>query len=70
MKVRIFVRGFTDSTPSQLVKLHSAPVPGDLLDSPHYGPCDVVEVVPTPADRSQDALLLLQLRTLPEGPNS
>jgi len=43
-----------------LVQMRSAPSVGDLLDSPEYGPCEVVNVVSTPRDRIQDAVVLVQ----------
>ena len=62
MKARVYVRDCIENDPSILVEMGSPPSAGDLLDSRTYGPCEVIDVVRTPADRSQDALVVLQLR--------
>ena len=45
-----------------LLELRSEPAAGDLLDSPEYGPCEIVGVVSTPNDGCQDAFAVLQMQ--------
>jgi hypothetical protein len=66
VKIRVYFEGDSDTETYLLVQMPSAPAVGDLLDSPRYGPCEVRDVLSTPTDRLQDAVVLLQLGTLPE----
>jgi hypothetical protein len=65
MKARIYLNSEVAVKPSLLVEMRSAPAAGDLLDTELYGPCEVLEVVSTPADRHQDAVVLLRLSDPP-----
>jgi hypothetical protein len=62
MRARVYVRDCIENDPSMVVEMGSPPSAGDVLDSRTYGPCEVIEVVRTPEDRSQDALVVLRLR--------
>ena len=63
MKARFYIRDCVENEPSMLVEMRSPPSTGDVLDSRTYGPCEVIDVVSTPTDRFQDAVVVLQLRT-------
>ena len=62
MKVRVRMRGAQETEPSMLLELRSEPAAGDLLDSPEYGPCEIIGVVSTPNDGCQDAFAVLQMQ--------
>jgi hypothetical protein len=65
MKARIYLHSEVAVQPSLLVEMRSEPAAGDLLDTELYGPCEVLEVVSTPTDRHQDAVVLLRLSDPP-----
>ena len=60
MRVRLYLNSGLEIEPPILVEMRSTPETGDLLDSEQYGPCEVVDVISTPADRCQDILILLR----------
>jgi hypothetical protein len=61
MKTRVYVQEFLEAEP-MFIEMRSAPKKGDLLDSRRYGACEVVDVISTPSDPRQDALIRLQIR--------
>jgi hypothetical protein len=60
MRMRLYLNSGLETEPPILVEMRSPPETGDLFDSEQYGPCEVVDVISTPADRCQDALIVLR----------
>jgi hypothetical protein len=65
MKIRIcvlYAQEGPEPEPPLLCEMRSPPTAGDLLDTRRYGPCEVVDVVSTPADPNHDAVIHLKIR--------
>jgi hypothetical protein len=60
MKARIYVHS-SDRDASLLLEMSRPPAEGDLLDTERWGPCEVVDVLRTPKDRCQDALVFIRI---------